>query len=74
MLVLTRKVYESLTFTGGITVSVVSIGNGRVRLGIIAPPDVRVTRSELLTPETQPENYEHEITPAVRERRMGDGN
>jgi carbon storage regulator len=47
MLVLTRKLNESLVIDGGIVVTVVSVENGRVRLGITAPRDVSVRRSEL---------------------------
>jgi carbon storage regulator len=47
MLVLTRKLNESLVIDGGIVVTVVSVENGRVRLGITAPRDISVRRSEL---------------------------
>jgi len=47
MLVLTRKVGESVIIDGGITVTVVSLERGKVRIGITAPPDVRVDREEV---------------------------
>lgn len=48
MLVLTRKQGESLEFPGlGIRLSVERVRGGRVRLGIQAPEDVLVMRSEL---------------------------
>lgn len=47
MLVLSRKTDESIHIGNGITVKVLSITNGRVRLGIVAPDDVRIVRSEL---------------------------
>ncbi len=48
MLILQRKPGESLTIGGDVTVSVVSIEGGRVRLAISAPPEVSILRSELL--------------------------
>ncbi len=48
MLILQRKPGESLTIGENITVSVVSIEGGRVRLAISAPPEVSILRSELL--------------------------
>ena len=47
MLVLTRKVGESIIIDGGITVTIVSNDNGKVRIGITAPPDVRIDRQEV---------------------------
>jgi carbon storage regulator len=49
MLVLTRKPGEKLIIGNGITVTLVAVRGGRVRLGIEAPGDVSVLRSELLT-------------------------
>jgi carbon storage regulator len=47
MLVLTRKVGESIVIDGGITVTIVSVERGKVRIGITAPPEVRVDREEV---------------------------
>lgn len=48
MLVLSRKPGESLVIDGRIEVFVVeSHHGGRVRLGIVAPPDVPVHRREI---------------------------
>jgi carbon storage regulator len=47
MLVLSRKVGESIVINESIRVTVVQAKNGRVRLGIDAPPEVRVLREEL---------------------------
>lgn len=47
MLVLARRQGESLELTGGIKVTVVTLRPGQVRIGITAPRDVRVWRSEL---------------------------
>jgi carbon storage regulator len=47
MLVLNRKAKEKVAIEGGITVSVLAIEGGRVRLGVAAPDDVRILRGEL---------------------------
>jgi carbon storage regulator len=47
MLVLSRKVGESILIGESIRVTVVQAANGRIRLGIDAPPEVRVLREEL---------------------------
>ena len=48
MLVLSRRLNEKVVMPGlKVTVQVVAIGNGRVRLGFEAPPDVMVLRWEL---------------------------
>ena len=48
MLVLTRREDESLAIGPDIVVTVLSIKGGQVRLGVDAPPDVRIFREELL--------------------------
>lgn len=48
MLVLSRKVGESIEIGGGIRVTVTEVRGGRVRLSIQAPPEIRVFRKELL--------------------------
>ena len=48
MLILQRRIGESLVIGEDIRVSVVSIEGGRVRLAISAPPEVSILRSELL--------------------------
>lgn len=46
MLVLTRKIGEGITVDGHL-ITVVAISGGRVRLGVKAPVEVKVLRSEL---------------------------
>jgi carbon storage regulator len=47
MLVLTRKLNEEITIGHlGITVKVVEVRGGRVRLGVEAPRDIRIERTE----------------------------
>ncbi len=48
MLLLMRRAGESVHMTGGITLTVLRVRDGRVRLGIEAPPNIIVQRSELL--------------------------
>jgi carbon storage regulator len=47
MLVLSRKRDEGVVIGGDIKLTVVEVSGDRVRIGIDAPPDVRITRSEL---------------------------
>ena len=47
MLVLTRKVGEMVVIDGCITITVVSVDGNKIRLGIAAPPEVRVDREEI---------------------------
>lgn len=47
MLVLTRRPGESIIIAGDIKITVVNVGPGRVKLGIEAPPHVRVDRQEV---------------------------
>lgn len=51
MLVLSRKRGETIQIGNDIYVTVVRIGPNNVRLGITAPKDVRILRSELETKE-----------------------
>ena len=48
MLILQRKPGESLVIGGDISITVVSVEGGRVRLAISAPQDVPILRSELV--------------------------
>lgn len=47
MLVLTRRPGESIIIAGDIKLTVVSVGPGRVKIGIEAPSHVRVDRQEI---------------------------
>jgi carbon storage regulator CsrA len=49
VLVLTRRPHEKIVLPGlNVTIQVVAVKGGTVRLGIDAPPDVQVLREELL--------------------------
>ena len=47
MLVLTRKVGDSILIDECVRVTVLQASEGRIRLGIDAPPEVKVLREEL---------------------------
>ena len=47
MLVLTRKPGEQIIIADNIRITVVSVGPGRVKIGIEAPPAVKVDRQEI---------------------------
>ena len=54
MLILTRRIGETLLIGDDITIKVVAINGNQVRIGINAPLDVQVMRSELLK-DSEPE-------------------
>ncbi len=47
MLVLTRKIGETIRIGEEVTVQVLAVRGGQVRLGLAAPPDVRIFREEI---------------------------
>lgn len=47
MLVLSRKVGERILIGDKISVTIVKIGHGGVRIGVEAPPELAVVREEL---------------------------
>src|SRR5437868_625197 len=47
MLVLTRRLGETIVIGNDIRLTVVSVGPGRVKLGIQAPANVRIDREEI---------------------------
>lgn len=47
MLILTRKKEESIIINGNIEVQIISIEEGKVKIGINAPKDVEIFRSEV---------------------------
>jgi carbon storage regulator len=51
MLVLTRKIDEEIVIAGKIRVVIVDVSGEKVRLGIKAPPSIRIMRKELLDSE-----------------------
>ncbi|MGI9429776.1 MAG: carbon storage regulator CsrA [Bythopirellula sp.] len=58
MLVLSRKTNETINIGDDITVTVLSVRGGKVRLGLDAPQEVPIMRSELQEPVY---SEEHEL-------------
>ena len=54
MLVLSRKLGEKIIIGENITITVVDIDRGKIRLGIEAPKDVPIVRQELLPEGSSP--------------------
>lgn len=53
MLILTRRIGESLTIGDQIKVKIVKLKGNQIVLGIEAPRDISVVRSELLSEDKQ---------------------
>jgi carbon storage regulator len=64
MLVLSRKLNESIMIGDKVTVTVLKVDRNSVRLGIEAPPDVPIFRQELLDKQTN-----EPILPSSRQTR-----
>jgi carbon storage regulator len=47
VLILSRREAESICLGDDIVLTIVALGNDRVRIGVQAPPGVRILRSEL---------------------------
>jgi carbon storage regulator len=47
MLVLSRKVGDEIVINGNIRLTITNLKGDRVKVGITAPPDVRVDRAEI---------------------------
>ena len=48
MLILTRKLNESIYIGDDVTITIIGIDGDRVRIGIDAPKDLKILRSELV--------------------------
>ncbi len=68
MLILTRKLGESVVLDGGIEIKITELSGSQVKLGITAPPAVKVYRGELYTTiqENQSAAYEVDVN-AIRD-------
>ena len=49
MLILTRRVGESICIGNDVQIRVLSINRGQVRIGIVAPKNISVHREEIYT-------------------------
>ena len=56
MLILRRKIGQHLVLAGTIQVVVLSIDGDRVKLGIDAPPEVKILRGELVVDTDEAEH------------------
>lgn len=68
MLILSRKLDEQIVIGGGITITVVSIRGGKVRIGIEAPPNVSIQRPEAVEPRAgalEAEPHDPDARPAA---------
>lgn len=61
MLVLARKLNETICIGSDVRVTVLQIRNGRIRLGIEAPSRVRVRREEAAPSAEMPPEIEFEM-------------
>lgn len=58
MLILTRRIGETLTIDDNITATVLAVKGNQVRLGVNAPKDVKVHREEIYN-RIQEEEADH---------------
>ncbi len=73
MLVLTRRTGEAIVIGNGIKLTVVNIGPGRVKIGIEAPPSVRIDREEVHTRIQQELEKATDVLEAVSSGSAGTG-
>ena len=64
MLILTRRVGESVVIGDDVTVTVLGVKGNQVRIGVDAPREVSVHREEIFE-RIQQENENNEITQAA---------
>ena len=70
MLILTRKIDQSIIIQGNITVMVLGVERDRVKLGIAAPLDVTVLREELVDPNA-PQQLRPRMAPSTAPSAVG---
>src|SRR5437763_756205 len=71
MLVLSRKVNEQLVIGDGITITILGVRGASIRIGIEAPPEVQIRRSEVAP---LPHVVRPPRPPRPRPRRHGEQN
>ena len=67
MLVVTRKTDESLIISDNIEITVLEIGKDKVKIGINAPKEIKVIRSELKDARQPNEQAAHSSGSAIAE-------
>jgi carbon storage regulator len=70
MLILSRRPGESLAIGDEITITVVGVSGNQIRLGIVAPRDVRVLREEIY--KTLQEENNAAATPLEAQSKLKD--
>lgn len=70
MLVLTRKIGEAIQFGDNVTVEVLEVRGGRVRLGITAPSDVGIQRREIIVAASELTTPSRPAAPASQRQRQ----
>jgi carbon storage regulator len=66
VLVLTRKVEETIIIDGTIQITVLAIHGDKIRLGVSAPPAVRIDRQEVHARRVAlNEANDHDLTPEM---------
>lgn len=81
MLILGRRVGDSIVIDGGITIVVLACDKGGVRLGVRAPDDVTILRGEIVDQVADenrraaatPEDVARALAPALRNAEGGGG-
>jgi carbon storage regulator len=64
MLVFTRKLGQSFVIADSITVTVLQVGGSKVRIGVQAPPQIKILREEI---QTRPSGWQ--TPPAIAPRK-----
>ncbi|QEL19968.1 carbon storage regulator CsrA [Limnoglobus roseus] len=64
MLVLSRKIGEAIVIGNNIRITVVDVGQGRVKIGVMAPHNVSVDREEIFE-KKQAERYQEDPEEAI---------
>jgi len=59
MLTLTREVGETLTIGDNVTVTVLAMKGGQIRIGIDAPRDIKIDREECVAAEELKVQFEY---------------
>lgn len=74
MLVLTRKSGERLMIGDDVTLTILEVGKGQVKIGIAAPPGVKVHREEIYLKVVEENRIASDVDPEFMSGWEGDGN
>ena len=73
MLILTRRIGEKLIVGGNVTITVLGIKGNQIRMGIDAPPEIKVYREEIyqkIQAERKPPTLVDRKMSVVKDRKM----